>query len=787
MGLAASSQAKGQVPAFDLQAAINAAAPGAVVHVPPGLYYGNFVIEKPITLEGTEWPILDGGSQGNVVEIRDAPDVTVRGLVIRNSGARLDKENAGIAVDKSPRLLVENNRLENTLFGVYIKDSEESRIANNVIGAKDLPLAARGDGIRVWYSPNSQVVGNQVKQGRDVVLWYNNGAVIRDNVITDGRYGLHFMYCDDNLVENNRIEGNSVGAFLMYSRRLTLRHNVFSNNRGPSGYGTGLKDVDGVEATDNLFSGNRVGMYFDNSPWSLDISQHFTRNAFVHNDVGLMFNPSVRRNSFSQNSFIDNLEQVGLTAGGTFEGNYFSVDGRGNFWSDYTGYDQGGDGVGDLPYVSKSLFENMMDRNQELRLFQLSPAQQAIELAARAFPIFQPKPKFSDHAPLMTPVVPEITPLSSGPAGPLWGTALVALAIAAFTITIGARPARQLGTPPSGRDARPGAGQHTSLRSALKGSLAAQRAQKTIGDQPMIKVLNLTKKFGKYTAVDNLSFEVAPGEALALWGPNGAGKTTVIRCLLGLYSGQGNLQVSGLDVRKEGKRARAMLGYVPQELAFYADLTTRDTGLFYARLKHVPPARVEEVLAEVGLVEHGEKPVATLSGGMKQRLALAIALLGAPPLLILDEPTSNLDARARDDFIKLLLRQKASGKTLLLTSHRLEEVEILATRVLVLEGGRLRLMCDNPSELADRLGMQLNLKLVVPETVREHALKLLQARGFVANRNGVGLHVAVSPAAKMAPLQALFAENIEVRDFEVDNGFQGENGTSTSPVGKREA
>ena len=386
---------------FDLQAAIDAARPGDRIEVPPGLYQGNFVIEKPLTLEGRDWPIVDGDNQGNVIEINNAPGVTLRGLVIRSSGAKLEKENAGVAVDKSPHLVVENNRLENTLFGIYIKDSANSRIAGNVIGAKDLDVPARGDGIRVWYSQNTEVIGNQVDRGRDVVLWYNNGAIIRDNIITNGRYGLHFMYCDDNLIEHNYIEGNSVGAFLMYSRRLTLRHNVFADNRGPSGYGIGLKDIDGVDAAENLFRSNRVGIYFDNSPGSVDVSQHFKHNAFVHNDIGLLFNPSVKRNYFSENSFIENLEQVGLTGSGTFEQNEFTVAGQGNFWSDYTGYDANEDGLGDLPYISRSLFENMMDQNPELRLFQLSPAQQAVDLAARAFPIFQPKPKFSDTAPLM--------------------------------------------------------------------------------------------------------------------------------------------------------------------------------------------------------------------------------------------------------------------------------------------------------------------------------------------------------------------------------------------------
>jgi nitrous oxidase accessory protein len=245
------------------------------------------------------------------------------------------------------------------------------------------------------------------------------------------------MYCDDNLIESNYIEGNSVGGFLMYSRRLTLRHNIFANNRDPSGYGIGLKDMDGVEAADNLFSSNRVGMYFDNSPWSVDVSHHFSGNAFTYNDIGLLFNPSVRRNSFSQNSFIDNLEQVGLTGTGTFKDNEFTVDGQGNFWSDYTGYDADSNSLGDLPYVSKSLFENMMDKNPKLRLFQLSPAQQAIDLAARAFPIFQPKPKFTDNAPLMSPVMPAITLPPAGSTGPMWFFSLSLLILAGVIIANG--------------------------------------------------------------------------------------------------------------------------------------------------------------------------------------------------------------------------------------------------------------------------------------------------------------------------------------------------------------
>jgi ABC-type multidrug transport system ATPase subunit len=205
----------------------------------------------------------------------------------------------------------------------------------------------------------------------------------------------------------------------------------------------------------------------------------------------------------------------------------------------------------------------------------------------------------------------------------------------------------------------------------------------------VIEIADVRKRFGRVGVLNGVSFAVRPGQSVALWGSNGAGKTTLVRCLLGLTDFDGGIRVAGLDVRRHGKAARRFMGYVPQELALYDDLRVIEAARFMARLKGAPGHACEARLAELGLADHSRKRVRELSGGLKQRLALAVALLNDPPVLVLDEPTSNLDTAARASLMDLLQGLKRSGKTILFISHRPEEVAGLADRVLTLENGLL--------------------------------------------------------------------------------------------------
>lgn len=699
----------------DLQSIIDAAAAGALIEVPYGLYEGIVTVDKPLHLTGIpgengQLPIIDGKGKGTVLTIT-AAETTVEGFEIRASGNVIDREDSGIVVEQAENVHLLNNQLADVLYGIRGVEAHGLQVIGNSIDGKDLHIARRGDSIRIWQSENCLVEGNTIENARDAIFWFSDGTAVRNNRFLDSRYGVHMMYTDGMIIEGNELNGNSVGAYLMYSKNVMIAGNTFRENRGPSGYGLALKDMDGVTVHDNYYIDNRVGIFFDNAPSRIDITQSIGRNVLAFNDIGVLMMPAVQNNMLRNNTFLDNLEQVGLKGGGSNPGESLGANSwDGNYWSDYVGYDAGGEGTGDIAYHSASLFENLADQYPALGLLHFSPVEQAIDLAAQAFPIIKPKPKLSDDVPRMTPLLPRTKPVVAQPSNAMGWLAALLLASAGL-LYWGQRP--KFASDVSISLAQQSLGGNTGLSNQRQAPFSSTEKETSMNKQPavnetMISVQNLTKRYAQpgrawwsdaeITAVDDLSFELKAGQAVALWGVNGAGKTTVLKCLLGLLDCDGELQLDGTDLRKDGRNARRHFGYVPQELAFHNDLSVAESCRFYARLKNVNLNRIPIVLDQVGLVGQERKAVGALSGGMKQRLALALALLADPPVLLLDEPTSNLDAETRYEFLDLLSQLHRMGKTLLFTSHHLEEVEQLAEQVLILRDGKL-LAKGSPAEM----------------------------------------------------------------------------------------
>lgn len=389
----------------NLAGAFDAAVDGDTLYVSGGKYSGNFTINKSLILIGQNDPIIDGKNQGTVLTV-EAANVVIEGFTIVNSGILLDKEDAGILV-KANNILIKNNHLQSVLFGIYFRKADDGIVRNNIIeGKKELDIPRRGDLVRIWYSKNLLVENNKLYFGRDFIVWFAEGATIKENSISWARYGIHFMYSNNCKISTNILTHNSVGMYLMYSKDLQVENNLIAYNRGTTGFGVGLKDLDNVKLIGNVIADNRVGIFIDNSPRNYDTGMKYNKNVIAYNETGVDVLSSLENSYFRGNSFIENYQQVSLTRNQNPENDYWV----GNYWSDYSGFDKSGDGIGDIPYKTNQVFENLIDDKPNLKVFLYSPAINTLNYAAEAFPILKPEPNLIDKAPLLRPVMPDGVP-----------------------------------------------------------------------------------------------------------------------------------------------------------------------------------------------------------------------------------------------------------------------------------------------------------------------------------------------------------------------------------------
>lgn len=282
-----------------------------------------------------------------------------------------------------------------------------------------------------------------------------------------------------------------------------------------------------------------------------------------------------------------------------------------------------------------------------------------------------------------------------------------------------------------------------------------------------IAVQNLTKIFGHFAALSDVSFKVEPGETFALLGPNGSGKTTSLKCMVGLtIPTSGTISIGNHDLRKPSAQARQFVSYLPQRVAFHEQLTAREVLRFYCRLRRLPDRRIEETFNTPNFHFNGfsDKAVGQFSGGMIQRLGLAVACLPNAPVLMLDEPTSSLDPEGAIQFREFLSSLKRAGKTIVFSSHTLADVEQLADRVAILVGGRL-VALESVTTLREEL-MRTSQMRVVLRNGDEGLLDAARTAGATDVRlDGNSLVIRCKPEDRFDILRAINGASGRVAHF----------------------
>lgn len=344
-----------QLIANPIQEAINASSEYDVLEIPKGVYVGNIVIDKPLTLKGIEkGVIVKGTGTGSTIIIKNSY-VTVENLEIYNSGRIKKNYDSAIYANDVSQLEIRNNIIKDSFIGIGLFNVKNSKVENNtILGNKD-KVVTRGDAMAIFGGQNNLIKNNTIYKKRDLIVDGSYNNKILNNTLKDMRYAIHGMNASGNIFINNKIEDAIAGLYFMYNKNYKVNNNSVKKSKGTKGIGIGLIECYDFEIKENNFIYNTVAMMIDGSPEILESSNYIEKNNFLYNSEAIRFkeiliNSATPRgkNHFIANTFDENVTDVVDES----SGKELSIDGNweNNYWDKYKGLDENNDGIGDIPY-----------------------------------------------------------------------------------------------------------------------------------------------------------------------------------------------------------------------------------------------------------------------------------------------------------------------------------------------------------------------------------------------------------------------------------------------------
>ncbi|SFV50945.1 Nitrous oxide reductase maturation protein NosD [hydrothermal vent metagenome] len=381
-----------------LQDAIDKAPPYSTIKLSNGLYIGDIVIDKPLSIVGVDSAvIISGQSKGSVVTIRSS-GVKLHNLTIRDSGKRMENIDSAIAMKRVERCSITHCRLKDVLYGIDADMIRESNITDNYITSYHQDISMRGDALKIWYSHHNNIERNHIELSRDVTLTYSNDNTIRDNYFSNSRFGIHISYSSGNVVDGNRFEFNSVGVLLMGAKDTNLTSNHILSSKGAAGIGVTILGASNLKVEDNLISYNAKGIYIDSKAHEEGMQRYITANMISHNKEAIHFHQAIKNNTITHNNIYGNIDDIikdtkgGITNLNTIEYNY---------WDRYEGFDRDGDGIGDSTHRVYQYVDQLWHYNHKLKFFYATPILSLINFLTKLAPFIEPTLLLEDEKPLM--------------------------------------------------------------------------------------------------------------------------------------------------------------------------------------------------------------------------------------------------------------------------------------------------------------------------------------------------------------------------------------------------
>lgn len=372
--------------------AIESAADGDTILVDAGHYKEqNLFINKPgLVLKGIGYPVLDGQNKIEIITIK-ADRVVVDGFKLINSGVSSLDDLSGIKVYESSLVSIRNNILENTFFGIYLSNTLKTTVENNRLTASSTEEFQSGNGIHCWKSDSLKVIGNTISGHRDGIYFefVKNSVIWRNISKANLRYGLHFMFSDDDMYVNNVFRNNGSGVSVMYSNRIKMFSNYFEENWGDAAHGILLKEISDGFMEGNYFMKNTSAVYMEGAN-----RIYMKRNVFENNGWALKIQASCSGVVLELNNFIGNTFDVGTN--GSLVLNHF----KNNYWDKYEGYDLNKDKIGDIPYRPVSMYSMIVEKYPPAMILFRSFITSLLDKTEKILPSLTPE-NLKDSAPMM--------------------------------------------------------------------------------------------------------------------------------------------------------------------------------------------------------------------------------------------------------------------------------------------------------------------------------------------------------------------------------------------------
>ncbi len=380
-----------------LQDAIESAPSGATIRLSAGTYIGNIIINRPLSLIGREaGVIIDGNNSGTVITINSS-DVVLENLSIINSGSRMDKLDSGIFIDSAKRCKVRQCRISDTLYGIDMKMVEDSVIEKNYISSKDLDIALRGDGLKIWYSHNNLIKENTVEKVRDVTLTYSNNNRLENNTFLSNRFATHISLSKDNTLEKNTYRYNSAAMMLMGVKETKIIDNSIKSSKGAAGIGVVIKGSQQLRFERNVVRYNAEGMFIDTKVTEEGMQRYIVDNEISYNREAIHFQAVIQNNTITDNRFVGNIDDiVKSTEGALTRRNHVEK----NYWDRYSGFDRDGDNIGDTPYKIYQHADRLWHYNHKVKFFYGAPLMSMLNFLSELAPFVEPVLLLEDTKPL---------------------------------------------------------------------------------------------------------------------------------------------------------------------------------------------------------------------------------------------------------------------------------------------------------------------------------------------------------------------------------------------------